>query len=111
MMLPSKVMRRLKSNLQKSRSDEMICAGYTPTTFKPKHKADVGKKLQAGFTVWRFHLLPSSIAQQCAHLERNSIGKELRLKSSHISGPAFLVALPVASADGSDGPDSDEDPR
>ncbi len=114
MMIPKTVMRRLKSNLLHSQSSEMICAGYTPTSFKikPEYKAmtDAGMKLEAAFTVWRFHLLPADIARQCAQLETNSIGKKLKLKSAGIPGPAFLVALPVASADGSDDPGSDDGP-
>ena len=117
MMLPGTVMRRLKSRFLDSARNETICAGYIPTTFKLKPeykaKADAGKKLEAAFTVWRFHLLPPSIARRCSQLEKNSIGKELGLKSAGVPGPAFLVALPVASADASesDDPDDSDGPR
>ncbi len=108
MMMPDTVMQRLKSNPD----DERVYAGYIPTTFKikPEYKVDESaarKELGATFTVWRFHLLSPDIVKRCALLEKNSIGKELRLKSSDFPGPSFLVALPIASADASADPGPD----
>ncbi len=112
MMIPEKVMNSLNSNNNRNLP---VCAGYIPTTFKFKSKAEKvegGVKLESSFTVWRFHQLSPEIIQRCMQLKENrlDIGKKLHLARRDFPGPSFLIALPVASADFPDGPGYDGDP-